>query len=318
MSKINEQVKRLRAIWGGFRSARVMITANNFRVFDHLKKPQSAHEISRKLNIDLRATEILLDALTGLGFLRKSNRKYSNTPISNHFLVKGEPYYQGDIIKHADDLWRNWSSLDEVVKTGKPSQRARNYDAFILGMRNIAILKAKNVVKAIGLKGIKTAFDLGGGPGTYSMEMAKRGVKVTLFDHPEAIDIAKRLIEGKGIKDVNFRGGDFTVDDIGRGYDLIFVSQIVHAYSEKDNLQILKKCRKALSEGGRIIIQEFYISDNRTHPIHSALFSVNMLVNTQSGRCYSPKEIKRWLLEAGMKNIKQKLLEDTVLVMGST
>jgi ubiquinone/menaquinone biosynthesis C-methylase UbiE len=317
MSKVNERVKELREIWAAFRSSRVLITANNYRVFDLLTTPQSDEAISQKLNIDLRATEILLDALTGLGFLKKSNRKYRNTSISKHFLVKGKPYYQGDIIKHADNLWRNWSSLDEVVKTGKPSQKARDYDAFILGMHNLASLKAKDVMKTIGLKRVKKALDLGGGPGTYSMEMAKKGVKVTLFDHPDAIEIAKRLIEGKRIKDINFRSGDFMVDDIGNNYDLIFVSQILHAYSERDNLQILQKCRKALSEGGRIIVQEFYISEDRTHPPQSSLFSVNMLVNTQEGRCYSPKEIGRWLLATGIKNIKQKLLEDTVLIMGS-
>jgi len=317
MSSIREEAIKLRTIWGAFRSSRVLITANNFRVFDHLTKPQSARKISEKLEIDLRATQILLDALTGLDFLKKSNHKYINTPISNHFLVKGEPYYQGDIIKHADNLWRNWSSLDEVVKRGEPPQKARDYDAFILGMHNIASLKAKDVTKAIGLNGVKMALDLGGGPGTYSVEMAKRGVKVILFDHPDAIEIAKRLIVGKGIKDVNFRSGDFTVDDIGRDYDLIFVSQILHAYSERDNLQILEKCRKALNKGGRIVIQEFYTSEDRTRPVHSALFSVNMLVNTQDGRCYSPREIKKWFLETGIKNIKQKLLEDTVLIMGS-
>jgi len=46
-----------------------------------------------------------------------------------------------------------------------------------------------------GLKGVKTALDLGGGAGTYSIEMAKRGVSGTLFDRPETIEIAKRVIE---------------------------------------------------------------------------------------------------------------------------
>lgn len=316
MSSIREEAMKVREIWGAFRSSRVLITANNYRVFDLLIKPQSAKAISQKLKTDLRATEILLDALTGLGFLKKSNRKYRNTSISNHFLVKGEPYYQGDIIKHADNLWRNWSSLDEVVKTGKPSQKARDYDAFILGMHNLASLKAKDVMKTIGLKGVKKALDLGGGPGTYSMEMAKKGVRVTLFDHPEAIEVAKRLIEKEGVKGINFIKGDFMVDDICRDYDLIFVSQILHSYSEENNLMILRKCKKALNNGGRIIIQDFYISDNRTHPVQSALFSVNMLVNTWGGRSYSPKEIKRWLSEAGFKNIKERPMDDTVLIEG--
>jgi len=316
MSKVNERVKELREIWGAFRSSRVLITANNYGVFDLLIASQSAEAISQKLDIDLRATEILLDALTGLGFLKKSNRKYRNTSISNHFLVKGESYYQGDIIKHADNLWSNWSSLDEVVKTGKPSQKARDHDAFILGMHNLASLKVKDVMKTIGLKGVKKALDLGGGPGTYSIEMAKKGVEVTLFDHPDAIEIAERLIEKEGVKGINFIKGDFMADDIGRGYDLIFISQILHSYSEEDNLLILRKCKKALNNGGRIVIQDFYISESRTHPVQSALFSVNMLVNTWGGRSYSPKEIKGWLSEAGFKNIKERSMDDTVLIEG--
>jgi 2-polyprenyl-3-methyl-5-hydroxy-6-metoxy-1,4-benzoquinol methylase len=316
MPKIPEEAKRLREIWGAFRSSRVLMTANNYRVFDHLKRPQSAREISQKLNTGVRATEILLDALTGLGLLKKSAHKYRNTSISNRFLVKDSPYYQGDIIRHADNLWKSWSGLDEVLKTVKTYQKAEDYDAFILGMHNIASLKAKDVIKAIGLKGIKTALDLGGGPGTYSMEMAKRGVKVTLFDYPEAIEIAKRLVEKEGVKRVSFIDGDFMIDDIGKGYDLIFVSQILHAYSERDNLQILRKCREALNEGGRIVVHEFYISEDRTHPIGSALFSVNMLIGTKGGRCYSPSEIKKWLLKVELRNIKEKLMDDTALIEG--
>jgi 2-polyprenyl-3-methyl-5-hydroxy-6-metoxy-1,4-benzoquinol methylase len=283
-----EEVKELRKILFGFRPARVLLTANNYRVFDHLARPQSAETISEKIDADLRTTEILLDALTGVGLLRKQRDQYINARIASKFLVSASPYYQGDILRHTDNLWKNWSGLDEVVTTGKPSQKSRNYDAFILGMHNIATLKAKDVIRGIGLKGITTALDLGGGPGTYSMEMARRGVKVTLFDYPEAIAIAKRLIEKEGVTGVNFIGGDFMVDDIVKGYDLIFVSQILHAYSERENLQILRKCRGALTDGGRIAIQEFYISEDRTHPVQSALFSVNMLVNTESGRCYSP------------------------------
>ena len=317
MAKMNQQVKVLRDIWSGFRSARVLITANNYRIFDLLTKPKYAAAISRKLDIDLRATEILLDALTGLGLLKKSANNYRNSSISNRFLVEGSPYYQGDIIRHADTLWRNWSGLDEVVKTGKPARKAHNHEAFILGMHNLASLKAKDVIKTIGLRGVKTALDLGGGPGTYSIEMAKKGVKVTLFDFPETIEIAERLIEEQELKDIRFIIGDFTTEDVGKGYDLIFMSQILHSYSEWSNRKILRKCRRALNEGGRIVIQEFYISENRTHPVQNALFSVNMLVNTQAGRCYAPKEIKSWLSQSGLKNIHEKPMEDTVLIIGS-
>lgn len=131
---------------------------------------------------------------------------------------------------------------------------SRNLESFVLGMHNLASLQAKDTMKMVGLKGVKSALDLGGGPGTYSIEMARKGVNVTLFDFPETIEIAKRVIEKEMVTGIHFIGGDFVIDDIGKGYDLIFISQIFHAYSDEDNLQFLRKCKKALNNGGRIAI----------------------------------------------------------------
>jgi Dimerisation domain len=112
---VREDLVRLRKLYLGFISSRVILTANNLGIFDNLKKSASAKEISRKLKIDLRATEIMLDALTGIGLLIKNNDgMYRNAPVSNHYLVKGPRLYQGDIIKHASIMWQNFSALDEV------------------------------------------------------------------------------------------------------------------------------------------------------------------------------------------------------------
>jgi ubiquinone/menaquinone biosynthesis C-methylase UbiE len=311
-----EGAKELRKIWGFFRASRVLLTANNFKVFDHLDRPQSARIIARKLNADLRATEILLDALTGLGLLKKKNKRYTNTENSSRFLVSGKPFYQGDIIRHADTLWKNWSWLDEIVKKGKPYRQAHNHTDFILGMHNIASLKAKDIVRTVDFRGIKSVLDIGGGPGTYSIEMAKRDMSVTLFDLPETISIAKKIIAKEKLKNIHFMSGDFLRDDMGNGYDLIFISQVLHSYAPKVNLQLLRKCKRALNKKGRMVIHDFLISNDRTLPGHNALFSVNMLVNTTGGRCYSPQEMQNWLLKIGCKNIEKNIVEDTVVMTG--
>lgn len=316
MSRVLEEAKKLRKIWGGFRSARVLLTANNFRVFDHLKKPQSAKTISKRINTDLRATEILLDAITGVGFLRKKEGRYSNLSVASKFLISDSPYYQGDILRHADTLWKNWSGLDEVIKTGKPHHVAHNRDAFIKGMHNLALLKAKKIIRVIGLRGVKRALDLGGGPGTYAIEMAKMGVSVTLFDRQETIEIAKEIVKRSGIKNISFIEGDFLFNDIGKGYDLIFISQILHTNSIKDNIHLLMECKRTLNKEGRIVIQEAHISKDRTYPLQSALSSVNMLINTVEGRCYSADEIKGWLLKIGLRDMKERVVDDSVLISG--
>ncbi len=314
--QIQKEAKELRKLWGGFWSARVLLTANNFRVFDYLKSPKTSAQVAGILKADKRAIEILLDALTGLGLLKKSANKYRNNALATRFLIKESPYYQGDIIRHAAILWQNWSGLDDVVKTGKPSRRAREHESFIKGMHNLASLKAPDVIKAVDMKGVKRALDLGGGPGTYTMEMAGKGAAVTLFDMPDTIKIARGIIRKSGLGNIDFIKGDFMSDDIGSGYDLIFVSQVLHSFSPDGAISLLKKCRDALNPGGRIAVQEFYIDKSRAFPSNSALFSVNMLVNTEGGRCYPPSEIKQWLSGLTFKAIKEKVLDDTVLVVG--
>lgn len=321
---LEEQVKILRRLTGGFQASRVLIAANNLGVFDNLKTPKDAETLATAIGTDKRATALLLNALVALGLLRKKKSSFLNTPLSNAFLVKGAPYYQGDIIRHYDMLSRRWASLDEVLKTGTPLPRGgRDIRAFIMGMHNLASLRVDRVLKSIGLEGVRDALDLGGGPGTYSIGMAKKSISVTLFDMPETLEIAREIIEkekvGARLKgSPRLKAGNFLTDDIGSGYDLILISQIFHAYTEEDNLKALEKCRKALNPEGRVVIQEFYIGEDGTRPPESALFSLNMLIGTDGGRCYSPKELKDWLRQTGFTKIKETKLDETVLVEGST
>ncbi|HUL00498.1 MAG TPA: methyltransferase dimerization domain-containing protein, partial [Nitrospirota bacterium] len=174
-NKLTRQLQEFTKLWGGFRASRVVLTANNYGVFDHLKTAKTAGDIARVISTDPRATEILLDAVTSVGLLKKLGGKYRNTEMSGKFLVKDSPLYQGDMLRHADNLWKSWSGLDEVVKTGLPNRSGgRDYGSFIRAMHNNAVFRAKGVISAINLKGVRRALDLGGGPGTYSMELARK------------------------------------------------------------------------------------------------------------------------------------------------
>ena len=129
---VSEELKSFRQMYTGFTKARVILTANNLGIFDRLKSPVSAKGIAKALRINLRATEILLDALTGIGLLVKSKAgNYRNTAISRRYLVKGSPSYQGDIVKHASTMWEGWSALDTVVRTGRPSRHTRDNESVL-------------------------------------------------------------------------------------------------------------------------------------------------------------------------------------------
>jgi len=301
MPKDHHEAVGLRMLWGGFWSSRIIISANNLGIFDQLTEPRDASAVALAIKADPRATEVLLDALTALRLVKKQHGRYSNTPLSAKFLVSGTPHYQGDILRHADNLWQSWSQLDSVIQTGKPASKvAFDHNAFIMGMHNIASLIAPDVIKAINVQGVEKALDLGGGPGTYAMEMRRQGAaQVTHFDLPDTTTIAQKMVKQAGLDGIAFKSGDILQDRLGENYDLILLSQLIHAFSTEQTLTAFQKVCHALQPGGRIVVQEFPLNPSRTSPTQGALFSVNMLVNTPGGRCYPPQEIRSLLRQAG-------------------
>ena len=107
-----------------FRASRVVLTANNLGVFTAVGKGATAPVLAQQLAADPRALEILLDAVAALGLLKKTGAAYRLTPAARRFLLPGSPWYQGDMLLHLDTLWKNWSGLDEVVRTGMPNRAA--------------------------------------------------------------------------------------------------------------------------------------------------------------------------------------------------
>lgn len=302
-----------------FASSRIILTANRYRVFDLLEDGgKSASQVSKAAKTDGRATELLLNSLVAIGLLKKKAGRYRNEGVASRYLVRGRPGYQGDIMDHYNTLWDNWSGLDRVLNTGKPFRKSGDHKSFILGMNNIALQRAGDVVDAVDLRDIGSVLDLGGGPGTYAMAFAGKNIPSTLFDAPETIKIARRLIKEAGLqKMISLKAGDFTKDDIGNGYDMIFISQIFHAYGPEACMALLRKCYASLNRGGRVVVQEFYLDETKTGPLQGAIFAINMLVNTPDGRTYSPKEISSWMRKAGFREIKTKLLGETVLLTGN-
>jgi ubiquinone/menaquinone biosynthesis C-methylase UbiE len=313
-----KDLKWLRQV-SSFASSRIILTANRYRIFDLLEAGgKSSGDVCRALKTDGRATEVLLNSLVAIGLLKKKDGLYRNAGIASRYLVKGKPDYQGDIMDHYHTLWENWAGLDKVLKTGKPSNGSHDHRSFILGMHNIALQKVKEVLAAIDLRGVKSVLDLGGGPGTYSMAFARKNIAVTLFDAPETLKFSRPLIKEAGLrKEVTFKAGDFTKDNLGSNYDMVFISQIVHSFGPETCAALLRKSYSSLNPGGRVVIQEFYLDETKAGPPQGAIFAINMLVNTPDGRTYTPKEMSAWLVKAGFSGIKTKRLSDTVLITGT-
>ena len=138
----------------------------------------------------------------------------------------------------------------------------------------------------------------------------KPGLKTTIFDLPNVIPISKKIIEKEGFSGkIEHYSGDYTSDDLPQGFDLVFLSAIIHSNSPETNQELVKKCYNSLNTNGKIVIQDWLMNDAKTEPVQGAIFSINMLVGVEGGDCYSENEVSTWMRNAGFSDILKVELE---------
>ncbi len=269
--------------------------------------------ISNKLETDLRATTVLLDALVALELLNKQNDKYSISPeVAEMLSENGKKSIIGGI-RHQANCMRRWIQLPQVVKTGKPAQRtpsirgeSEDQAAFIQAMDNFSGPIADDLIRKIKPLNFSHLLDVGGASGTWTIAFLKAvpESKATIFDLPEVIPMAQKRIAEAGLTDrVTFVGGDLYKDELPKGADFVWLSAIAHMNSREQNQQLFTKIHSAMEKGGTLVLRDIVMEGSRTKPQAGALFAINMLVATEGGSTYTFDEYQMHLLNAGFSNV---------------
>lgn len=305
----------IREFAASFQKSRILLSGFELDIFTNVDKTGTTNkQIANNLHLDEHACERLLNALVSLGFLKKQNHLFFNTGESFTFLSKKSSDYLGGLM-HSNHLWNTWSNLTQVVKTGISAHPAgineRGEDwlfPFINAMHDRAKKQAPQQLANIDLSEIKSTLDIGGGSGAYSMEFIskKPEIEATVFDLPNVVPITKIFLDKEGFSDkIKTHAGDYTTDDLPKGFDLVFLSAIIHSNSLEINQDLIKKCFDSLNKNGKIVIQDWIMNNDRTQPISGAIFAINMLVGTESGDCFTEQEVTEMLNASGFKNISR-------------
>jgi cyclopropane fatty-acyl-phospholipid synthase-like methyltransferase len=190
-----------------------------------------------------------------------------------------------------------------------PVRRSRSFFVpFIAAMHARAVPQAKAVVTSLPLAGVNRVLDVGGGSGAYAMAFAraKPGLRATVLDLPQVAPLTRDYVRKAGLSRlVDVRVGDYDKDTFPGGYDLVFLSAIIHSCSPAEVRKLFQKCARALNPGGLIVVQEFVVDEGRISPAFSVFFALNMLVGTPGGDAYTESEIRSWLAGAGFGAIKR-------------
>ena len=298
----------------GLQPAAVLIAAAELGIVDVMTDgASSADDVAGRLNVNARATGVLLDAMAAMALVSKDGGRYTLSPGVAEVLTRDSDRSVASMVLHMGNCARNWEQLSRVVRNGRkadrrPSMRGAHSDqeAFIEAMDDVCRAAAPNLVQRLGPPTFGHLLDVGAGPATWTIAFlnACPGARATIFDLADVIPLAQRHVADVGLTDrVDFVAGNFNQGDaLPAGADLAWVSAVAHMNSRHQNRRLFGRVYDALADGGQILVRDVVMDETLTRPAEGALFAINMLVNTDGGRSHSLAELSDDLISAGFSD----------------
>lgn len=302
-----------------YREAELLFEALKLDIFSYLDEPTTLEEFLKSTNYDKENTKYFLSALLSCGYIEKNNLTYCNTKCSKLYLSKNSSKYIGKAILFREKLG-SISNIGDKVKDNSLGQNDKldfselaeivhdemyvtgRVDDFNREIKQLFSDKYRNY----------KVLDLGGGSGVLSIEFIRNFPNSTayVFETSEVACISKKIIEKNDMQDKIFvLEGDFNVDVIGDGYDLIIASGIFN-FVNMDITKFICKLSDALVLNGYLLIIGSFFENEEYHKEHM----LNWLKGYINGMKPAPKksELKQSMQKANLslkKRIKVGLFE---------
>ncbi len=321
-----EWAERIETMTAGYRDSCILIAALKVGIFEALgDERRTSHEMATALGLNTRAVDVVMCALTAAEILLKDDgEKFTIDPGARPYLLSKGPETMVSIIGHNRSMLRSWVQLEDVMRTGTPAPRQERttdeMEDFIRGMENVSRRSSEEVASKVDFSDARRLLDLGGGPGTAALTFARANPELNcvVFDLEGPVGIAAGQIKKADLADrVTTQAGDFLTDDLGKDFDIVYISNIIHMLSPAQTLALLGKAAGALVAGGRVLVKDFFLADSRVEPPWTAQFSVNMLVNTEGGKSYTFTEMKDLLARAGFEGPETvEIARNSMVIVG--
>src|SRR3989454_8700939 len=161
--------------------------------------------------------------------------------------------------------------------------------------------------------------DLGGGPGSYAIALAKRYPRLEGVVVDQTVTVTRESVRTHLLlhRLIARQSYIFTAD-LGSDYDAVLVSNVLNNFKEKENRTLLNRVRGALRPGGKVFIVEFFLDDSLTRPAKASVFFVMMFKFTATGRGHSWREVEGWLKELDFERFKRHTVTPEIDTLEAT
>jgi hypothetical protein len=279
----------------------------------------TAKDLATRCQATERGIRILCDYLTIVGLLQKSGSRYQLTPDSAMFLDRRSPACMASAVRFIGnpELTRSFDDLAAVVRKGSATMGEDGsfgpdnamWVEFARSMVPLMAPAAEAMAGIVGAaKGEKwKVLDIAAGHGIFGVTLARHNpnAEIVAVDWPNVLAVAEENAQKAGIAG-RFRklpGSAFDVD-LGTGYDLALLTNILHHFDVATCEKMLRKVRAALKPQGRAVTLEFVPNEDRVSPPGPAAFSMMMLGGTHSGDAYTFPELEGMFRRSGFSRVE--------------
>ncbi|MFE0149957.1 methyltransferase [Nonomuraea sp. NPDC059007] len=294
-------------------------TAQRLGLFEVLGAgPQSAAGVAAKLGLPGEPLTVLLDALVGFGYLRKSGDLYTAGPPASPWLDRNASGgFAPSLAVWHDLLGELWQGLEDAVRTGRPPEpfypwlerspdRVRDFQTMLAGLAGMLAPAVVEAAPEIG----GSLLDIGGGHAIYSIAFCQAAPELTatVVDLPGALTQGRANVEEAGLAErIQLVPGDLA-DHIDGSHDAVLLFNVVHGLDPEAGADLVARTARALRPGGVLLVLEPFADPPEGARAHDTAllggFSLN-LAATQGGRLYTFDEVAGWASAAGLSGIER-------------
>ena len=307
----------------GFWASKTLLSAIEMELFTELAKhPEDLETLRGRLGLHPRSAHDFLDALVALGFLRRIDGKYHNTPSTGHFLDKHKASYVGGLLEMVNHrTYRFWGDLTEALRTGKPQNESKHggegvFEAlyadparlkeFLAAMTGLSRGANIGIAQKFPWRNYKTYADVGTAQGDLAAQiaLAQPHLEGIGFDLPEVGPIFEEYVEKNGLSgQLRFESGSFFSDPLPK-VDVITMGHILHDWNLEEKKMLVRKSYEAVPAGGALVVYEAIIDNDRSKNAFGLLMSLNMLIETPGGFDYTGADCEGWMKQAGFRETR--------------
>ncbi len=301
----------------GFMAAKHLFIANEIGLFDQLADGSaSLDDLARRANVARTRVRIIADAMVSLGFLERHGDAYQNSPVAAAFLCDGATADMRPFLSFWNHLsYPMWSKLEDAVRTGEAQTTLNLSDdlqrIFSEGVQAIQAVPSQALPSTYDFDRHHRMLDIGGGTGSWLTAVLNQfsDLKGTLFELPSAAAVARRNLSAVSAGErVEVVDGDFFIDALPEGHDVVLIANVMHLFSPESNQMLLRGARQSVPDGARLLLADFWTDETHTDPPFAALMAAEFLMFTGEGDVYSEEEVRGWLGETGWRTLEHKPL----------